>query len=100
MFWAKNWFINLLEAAKIEKKPRIQRLLSPGKCHEKLIINRGTDRNFHKQMAILKAGVEKVSDHGTIGPRKSFEFPENISPRKKKKIVVKIWEIQKKNSNQ
>jgi hypothetical protein len=28
-------------------------------------------------------GVEKVSDHGTIGPRKFFEFPENISPRKK-----------------
>ena len=29
------------------------------------------------------AGVEKVSDHGTIGPRKPFDFPENISPRKK-----------------
>jgi hypothetical protein len=34
--------------------------------------------------------VEKVSDHGTIGPRKFFEFPENISPGKKKKIIVKI----------
>jgi hypothetical protein len=36
--------------------------------------------------------VEKVSDHahhGTIGPRKFFEFPENISPRKKN-IIVKI----------
>jgi tRNA U38,U39,U40 pseudouridine synthase TruA len=28
--------------------------------------------------------VEKVSDHRTIGPRKFFEFPETISPRKKK----------------
>jgi hypothetical protein len=28
---------------------------------------------------------EKVSDHRTIGPRKLFEFPENISPRKKEK---------------
>jgi hypothetical protein len=28
--------------------------------------------------------VEKVSDSGTIGPRKFFEFPEHISPRKKK----------------
>jgi hypothetical protein len=35
------------------------------------------------------AGVEKVSDHRTIGPRKCFEFPENISPRKKN-IIVKI----------
>jgi hypothetical protein len=35
------------------------------------------------------SGVEKVSDHGTIGPRKFFEFPENISPRKKN-IIVKI----------
>jgi hypothetical protein len=34
-------------------------------------------------------GVEKESDHGTIGPRKFFEFPENISPRKKN-IIVKI----------
>jgi hypothetical protein len=33
------------------------------------------------------SGVEKVSDHGTIG--KFFEFPENISPRKKN-IIVKI----------
>ena len=33
--------------------------------------------------------VEKVSDHRTIGPRKFFEFPENISPRKKN-IIVKI----------
>jgi hypothetical protein len=34
--------------------------------------------------------VEKVSDHGTIGPRKFSEFPENISPRKKeKKIIVR-----------
>jgi hypothetical protein len=45
-----------------------------------------------------RPGVEKVSDHRTIGPpRKFFEFPENISLRKKKKIIVKI---QKKNSNQ
>jgi hypothetical protein len=28
--------------------------------------------------------MEEVSDHGTIGHRKFFEFPENISPRKKK----------------
>jgi hypothetical protein len=32
--------------------------------------------------------VEKVSDHGTIGPRKFFEFPENISPRKKKIVII------------
>jgi hypothetical protein len=38
---------------------------------------------------ISTAGVEKVSDHGTIVPRKFFEFPENISPRKKN-IIVKI----------
>ena len=31
--------------------------------------------------------VEKVSDNGTIGPRKFFEFPEHISPRKKKKRI-------------
>jgi hypothetical protein len=31
--------------------------------------------------------VEKVSDHRTIGPRKFFEIPENISPRKKNIIV-------------
>jgi hypothetical protein len=30
-----------------------------------------------------------LSDHGTIGPRKCFEFPENISPRKKN-IIVKV----------
>jgi hypothetical protein len=35
------------------------------------------------QLAFSFVGVEKVSDHGTIGPRKVFEFPENISPRKK-----------------
>jgi hypothetical protein len=29
-------------------------------------------------------------DHGTIGPRTFSEFPENISPRKKKKIIVKM----------
>jgi hypothetical protein len=34
------------------------------------------------------SGVEKVSDHGTIGPRKYFEFPENISPRKKKIVII------------
>jgi hypothetical protein len=34
------------------------------------------------------AGVEKVSDHRTIGPRNSPEFPENISPCKKEKIVI------------
>jgi hypothetical protein len=28
------------------------------------------------------AGVEKVSDHGTTGPRKSLDLPENVSPRK------------------
>jgi hypothetical protein len=32
--------------------------------------------------------VEKVSDHGTISPRNFFEFPENISPCKKEKIVI------------
>jgi hypothetical protein len=32
--------------------------------------------------------VEKVLDHRIIDPRKSFEFPENISPRKKKKIIL------------
>jgi hypothetical protein len=31
---------------------------------------------------ILYPGVEIVSDH--IGPRKFFEFPENISPRRKR----------------
>ena len=40
------------------------------------------------------SGVEKkVSDHETIGRRKFFEFPENISPRKKKKIIVKMYYI-------
>jgi hypothetical protein len=34
--------------------------------------------------------VEKVSDHGTIGPRNFFEFPENISPRKKKIVIIQI----------
>jgi hypothetical protein len=33
--------------------------------------------------------VEKVSDHGTIGPRIFFEFPEDISPRKKKIVERK-----------
>ena len=33
---------------------------------------------------ILVCRGGKVSDHGIIGPRKVFEFPENISPRKKK----------------
>jgi hypothetical protein len=32
---------------------------------------------------IIAQGWKKVSNHGTIGPRKFFEFPENISPRKK-----------------
>jgi hypothetical protein len=32
------------------------------------------------------SGVENVSDHGTIGPRKCFEFPESISPRKIKRL--------------
>jgi hypothetical protein len=37
----------------------------------------------------MSTRVEKVLDHRTIGPRKFFEFPENISPenispRKKK----------------
>jgi hypothetical protein len=32
----------------------------------------------------LHAEVEKVSDHGTIGPRKLFEFPENICKKRKK----------------
>ena len=33
----------------------------------------------------LRLGVEKIPDNGTIGSRKFFEFPENISPKKKKK---------------
>ena len=37
----------------------------------------------------LQTGVGKVSDHGTIGPRKFFEFPENIC-KKEKKIIVEI----------
>jgi hypothetical protein len=32
----------------------------------------------------------EVSDHRTIGPRKYFEFPENISPRKKEKEIIVI----------
>jgi hypothetical protein len=32
----------------------------------------------------MKSRRGKGSDHGTIGARKSFEFQENISPRKKK----------------
>jgi hypothetical protein len=43
--------------------------------------------------------VEKVSDHGTIGPRKFFEFPENISPRKKKKDNCKNL-IDRRNSEE
>jgi hypothetical protein len=35
------------------------------------------------QLSMSESGVEKVSDHGTIGSRTFFEFPENISPRKK-----------------
>jgi hypothetical protein len=31
-------------------------------------------------------GVEM--DHRTIGPRKVFEFPENISPRKKRIVIL------------
>jgi hypothetical protein len=38
----------------------------------------------------LRLGVEKISVHGSIGPRKFLEFPENISPKKKKKIIVII----------
>jgi hypothetical protein len=37
---------------------------------------------------VIRGG--KVSDHGTIGPRKFFDFPENISQRKKKKRIVKM----------
>jgi hypothetical protein len=55
------------------------------------VTSRGRDssQNF-KFTGGLRTGVEKVSDHRTIGLRKFFEFPENISPRMKKKIIVKI----------
>ena len=49
----------------------------------------------------VSAGVENVSDHGTIGPRKCFGFPENISNSSStvaekenvKKILIKVKEI-------
>jgi hypothetical protein len=40
----------------------------------------------------LIAGVQKVSDHGTIGPRKYYEFPQKKFPpeRKIRLYIVKI----------
>ena len=34
------------------------------------------------------SGVENVSDHGTIGPRKSLGLPENISSFRSKKELL------------
>ena len=36
------------------------------------------DDNFNILSPRFPPGVEKVSDHGTNGPRKKFKFPENI----------------------
>ena len=34
--------------------------------------------------------VQKVLDHKIIGPKKCFEFSENISPRKTKIVLINI----------
>ena len=44
----------------------------------------------------LCTGLEKLSDLVTIGPRKCFDFQENISPRKKKKDNRKKKKFRKK----